>query len=161
MSPSSSFLISRGCLLASALALAVALMPSVAGAANRSYIEHGVPPGGSPLPFSDAVLAGETLYVAGHIGLDAHTGNAPADPAAEAHLVMDAVKHTVESAGLTMDDFVSVTVYCTDLKLYDTFNAIYRSYFHGHYPARAFIGTDKLLRGGHFEVQGVAIKSAP
>jgi 2-iminobutanoate/2-iminopropanoate deaminase len=161
MSPSSSFVISPGCLLASALALAVAVMPSVVGAANRSYIEHSVSPGSSPLPFSDAVLSGETLYVAGHIGIDAHTGNAPADPAAEAHVVMDAVKHTVESAGLTMDDFVSVTVYCTDLKLYDTFNAIYRSYFHGHYPARAFIGTDKLLRNGHFEVQGIAIKSAP
>jgi len=153
--------ISWGGLAAYALALAAALMPPVSGAANRSYVEHSVPPGGSPLPFSDAVLAGETLYVAGHLGVDPHTGNAPADPAAEAHLVMDAVKRTVESAGLTMDDLVSVTVFCTDLKLYDTFNATYRTYFHGHYPARAFIGTDKLLRGGHFEVQGVAIKSTP
>ena len=161
MSPSSSALISRGCLSAAALALAVALMPSVAGAANRSYIDHSVPPGSSPLPFSDAVLSGETLYVAGHIGIDAHTGNAPADPATEAHLVMDAVKHTVESAGLTMDALVSVTIFCTDLQLYDTFNAVYRSYFHGHYPARAFIGSGKLLRGAHFEVQGVAVKGAP
>jgi len=153
--------ISWGGLATYALALAAALMPPVSGAANRSYVEHSVPPGGSPLPFSDAVLAGETLYVAGHLGVDPHTGNAPADPAAEVHLVMDAVKRTVESAGLTMDDLVCVTVFCTDLKLYDTFNAIYRTYFHGRYPARAFIGTDKLLRSGHFEVQGVAIKSAP
>jgi 2-iminobutanoate/2-iminopropanoate deaminase len=107
------------------------------------------------------VLSGDTLYVAGHIGIDTHTGNAPADPAVEAHLVMDAVKRTVESAGLTMDDLVSVTVYCTDLGLYDTFNAVYRTYFHGHYPARAFIGSSKLLRNGHFEVQGVALKSSP
>jgi 2-iminobutanoate/2-iminopropanoate deaminase len=74
---------------------------------------------------------------------------------------MEAVKRTVESAGLTMDDLVSVTIWCTDLQLYDMFNAVYRSYFHGHYPARAFIGTDKLLRGGHFEVQGLAIKNTP
>jgi 2-iminobutanoate/2-iminopropanoate deaminase len=137
------------------------LMPHLAGAANRSYVEHAVAPGSAPLPFSDAVRVGDTLYVAGHLGLDAQTGNAPADPQLEARLVMDAVKHTVESAGLTMDDLVSVTIYCTDLQLYDTFNALYRTYFHGHYPARAFIGSGKLLRGGHFEVQGVAIKGAP
>jgi 2-iminobutanoate/2-iminopropanoate deaminase len=143
------------------LALAVLLTAPSSEAANRSYVEHAVPPGSAPLPFSDAVRAGDTLYVAGHLGLDAQTGNAPADPQLEARLVMDAVKHTVESAGLTMDDLVSVTIYCTDLQLYDTFNAVYRTYFHGHYPARAFIGSGKLLRGGHFEVQGIAVKGAP
>jgi 2-iminobutanoate/2-iminopropanoate deaminase len=141
------------------LVLAAALVPPVAGAGPRSYIDHKVPPGSPQLPFSDAVLAGDTLYVAGHLGIDPHTGSAPTDPAAEAHLVMDAVKRTVESAGLTVDDLVSVTIYCTDLQLYDTFNAVYRTYFHGpHYPARAFIGSDKLLRGAHFEVQGVATR---
>jgi len=152
---------SRACgLVLAAALLAASLLPQVTGAANRRYVERSVPAGSSPLPFSDAVLSGDTLYVAGQIGIDAHTGNAPTDPAAEAHLVMDAVKRTVESAGLTMDDLVSVTVYCTDLELYDTFNAVYRTYFHGHYPARAFIGSGKLLRNGHFEVQGVAIKSS-
>ncbi len=145
----------------SVLAVAAALLPPAAGAAPRRYIGHDVPAASTPLPFSDAVLSGDTLYVAGHLGIDPHTGNAAADPAAEARLVMDALKHTVESAGLTMDDFVSITVYCTDLQLYDTFNGVYRSYFHGHYPARAFIGSGKLLRGAHFEVQGIAIKGAP
>jgi 2-iminobutanoate/2-iminopropanoate deaminase len=51
-----------------------------------------------------------------------------------------------------------VTVYCTDLQLFDSFNAIYRGYFHGHYPARAFIGVAALLRGAHFEVAGIATK---
>jgi 2-iminobutanoate/2-iminopropanoate deaminase len=140
---------------------AVVLLPAAAGAAPRNYLDHKVPPGSPTLPFSDAVFSGDTLYVAGHLGLDPHTDSAPADAAAEARLVMDAVKRTVESAGLTLDDLVSVTVYCTDLQLYDTFNATYRTYFHGHYPARAFIGSDKLLRGAHFEVQGVATRGAP
>ncbi|HEY1874237.1 MAG TPA: RidA family protein [Steroidobacteraceae bacterium] len=143
------------------LVFAAALLPLAASAAPRSYVDHKVPPGSPPLPFSDAVLSGDTLYVAGHLGIDPHTGSTPSDPALEARLVMDAVKHTVESAGLTMGDLVSVTVYCTDLQLYDTFNTVYRTYFHGHYPARAFIGSDKLLRGAHFEVQGVATRSAP
>ncbi len=109
-------------------------------------------------PFSNSVMAGDTLYVAGHIGLDAATGQAAADVDAEARLVMDAVKQTIEKAGLTMDDLTSVTVYCTDLELYDRFNAVYRTYFHGRFPARAFIGINKLVRGARFEVAGIAVK---
>ena len=146
--------------LAAIAALAV-ITPLAAGAAPPTYIPHATAPGGAPLPFSDAVLAGDTLYVAGHIGIDAHSGNVPADPDSEARQVMDAVKHTVEAAGLRMDDLVSVTVFCTDLALYDKFNAVYRGYFHGHYPARAFIGADKLVRGAHFEVLGIALRAAP
>ena len=72
--------------------------------------------------------------------------------------MLDSVKATVERAGLGMDDVVSVTVYCSDLKLYDTFNAVYKGYFHANYPARAFIGVAQLVRGAHFEVQGIAVK---
>ena len=73
---------------------------------------------------------------------------------------MSAVERTVKSAGLTMDDVVSMTVFCTDLGLYETFNTAYKDFFHDHYPARAFIGVARLLRGAHFEVQGIAIKTA-
>ena len=82
---------------------------------GRLYIEHQGPPGGPALPFSDAVMTGDTLHVAGHLGIDAVTGKTPPDPSAEARVVMDAVKATVERAGLHMDDLASVTVYCTDL----------------------------------------------
>jgi 2-iminobutanoate/2-iminopropanoate deaminase len=118
------------------------------------------------LPFSDAVQAGNTLYVSGVIGLDPatladmKTARVPEDPAAEAKLVMDAIQRTVESAGFKMDELVSVQVFCTDLDLYGAFNDVYRGYFHGHFPARAFIGVDKLLRAAHFEVMATAVKGA-
>jgi 2-iminobutanoate/2-iminopropanoate deaminase len=128
-------------------------------APERSYLEHPPAPNGPALPFSDAVRLGDTLYVAGHIGIDPSTGNAAASPEAEARLLMDAVKHTLERAGFTMDEFVSVTVYCTDLSLYDAFNGVYRGYFHGPHPARAFIGVSKLVRGARFEVQGIAVRA--
>lgn len=147
---------SSGRLLVAAICLGAAL-PLAAGAPPRSYIEHAGPPGAAALPFSDAVLVGDTLYVAGHLGIDPQTGNVAAAPAAEARLLMEALQHTVQAAGLQMDDLVSVTVFCTDLGLYDMFNAVYRGYFHGHHPARAFIGADKLVRGAHFEVLGVAV----
>jgi len=129
-----------------------------ASAQDRKYISDPRPGDAKALPFSDGVLVGNTLYVAGHIGLDPKTGQAPADAEQEAHLVMDGIKTTVEGAGMTMDDVVSVQIFCTDLKLYDTFNAVYKGYFHGNFPARAFVGTDKLLRNGHYEVTAIAIK---
>jgi 2-iminobutanoate/2-iminopropanoate deaminase len=142
-----------------ALALSVVLGVAAAHAAPQ-YFAHAVPPNAKPLPFSDAVLAGDALYVAGHLGLDPKTGQAPPDTGAEAVLVMDAVQSTLKAAGLTMDDLVSVTVYCTDLSLYDSFNRTYVGYFHGQLPARAMIGVASLLRGGHFEVQGIALRPA-
>ena len=146
-----------------ALAISLAgffVVSSHAADTGRSYVE---PPkvGANPaLPFSTGVMVGETFYVAGHIGIDSATGQAAANVDNEARLVMDSVQHTLEQAGLKTDDLVSVTVYCTDLELYDKFNAVYRTYFHGHYPARAFVGINKLVRGAHFEVAGVAVNSA-
>jgi len=130
----------------------------VANAGDRKFIVHPRADDRKGLPFSEGVLVGNTLYIAGHVGLDPKTGLAPADAEAEAHLVMDGIKKTVEEAGLSMDDVVSMQIFCTDLKLYDTFNAVYRTYFHSDFPARAFIGADKLLRNGHFEVMGIAVK---
>jgi 2-iminobutanoate/2-iminopropanoate deaminase len=131
-----------------------------AGAADRKYIVKPRASDMKALPFSDAVLAGNTLYIAGHIGLDPKTGAPPASAEDEARMVMEGIRGTVESAGFTMDDIVSMQIFCTDLKFYDTFNSVYKTYFHGDYPARAFIGTDKLLRGGRYEVMGIAIKRA-
>jgi 2-iminobutanoate/2-iminopropanoate deaminase len=131
-----------------------------AGAADRRYIVKPRPADAKALPFSDGVLVGDTLYIAGNIGLDPKTGQAPADAEEEVHLVMDGVKQTVELAGMKMDDVVSLQIFCTDLKYYETFNAVYKTYFHGDFPARAFIGTDKLLRGGRYEVMGIAIKKS-
>ena len=129
-----------------------------AGAADRKYIVKPKPGDLKGLPFSDAVLVGDTLYIAGHIGLEAKTGAPPSSAEDEARLAMDGIKTTVEAAGMTMDDLVSVQIFCTDLKLYDTFNAVYRTYFHGDFPARAFIGTSTILRNGHYEVLGIAVK---
>ena len=140
------------------LAVMFLTLCAMAIASDRKYIIDPKPADAKNLPFSDGVLVGNTLYIAGHIGLDPKTGQAPADPEEEARLVMDGIKQTVQGAGLSMDDLVSVQIFCTDLKLYETFNKVYRTYFHGDFPARAFIGTDKLLRGGRYEVLGIAVK---
>jgi 2-iminobutanoate/2-iminopropanoate deaminase len=126
---------------------------------DRKYIVmKRATPAASNAPFSEAVLAGDTLYVAGHVGIDPATGKPGATPEEEARLVMEAIKRTVEAAGMSMDDLVSVQVYCSDVSFYDAFNGVYRTYFHGNYPARAFLGSGKLLFNARYEVMGTAVK---
>jgi 2-iminobutanoate/2-iminopropanoate deaminase len=108
------------------------------------------------LPFSDAVWHGDTLYISGHIGLDPKTGKVGATPEEEARLVLDGVKHTLEAAGLTMDDLLSVQIFCSDVTLFEKFNVVYRTYFKGEFPTRAFLGSGRLLFDARFEVQGIA-----
>lgn len=109
-------------------------------------------------PFSTSVLAGDTLYVSGTIDIDPATGKPPPDVRDGARLVLGNVKRAVEQAGLTMDDLVWVQVFATDLANYAAFNEVYRTFFSGPLPARAFIGAGSLLNGGHFEVMGIVRK---
>jgi len=139
------------------LLLSIAANSTLADA-HRKFISGPRSSARAPLPFSDGVLVGDTLYIAGHIGIDSKTDRAATDPRIEAKLVMDGVKATVESAGLSMDDVVTMQVFCTDLGLYDTFNEVYRSYFSRGFPARALLGANTLLRGAHFEVLGIAVR---
>jgi len=111
------------------------------------------------LPFSSAVHVGDTLYVAGTTADPAKVA-AGLSPEQEASEVMEQVKQTVEQAGMTMDDVVSVQVFCTDLANYDAFNGVYRKYFREDFPARTFVGVAKLLFGARFEVNAVAVSHA-
>jgi len=123
--------------------------------AERRYIRYPGRPDTDVRPFSDAVLVGRTLYLAGRTGHDVKTGKLPADVADEVRGILDQMKVVLAEAGMTMDDLVFVQVYCTDVKLYDVFNTTYRGYFK-RFPARAFLGSGPLLGGARFEIQGIA-----
>lgn len=123
---------------------------------ERTYVDARSASDAEALPFSGAVRVGDTLYLSGALGLA--DGKVPDDPAEEARLVMDSIKETVEKAGMTMDDIVSVQVFCSDVSHYQAFNSVYRSYFTKEFPARAFIGSGTLLFNARFEVQGIAVK---
>ena len=109
-------------------------------------------------PFSDAVLIGDTLYLAGRIGLDPATRKPPATAEQEARNVLDQFKTVLAAAGMTMDDLASVQVFCSDVSLFDTWNKIYPTYFTKELPARAFIGSGPLLFGARFEMQAIAVR---
>ena len=117
---------------------------------GRSATDENVP------PFSGSVMTNGTLYVSGQLGLA--DGQVPETAEEEARNVMNAVKAQVESAGMTMNDVVFVQIFCSDVEYYGAFNGVYRTYFTEEYPARAFIGSGKLLFGARFEVLATAVK---
>jgi 2-iminobutanoate/2-iminopropanoate deaminase len=123
---------------------------------SRQYINLPNRPAG--LPFSDAVLVGDTLYISGRIGLDPATGAAPASIDAELDLLFEGFQAVLRQADMTMDNLVWVQVYSPDVSLWQQFNAAYVKLFSREFPARAFLGSGTLLFQGRFEMLGIAVK---
>lgn len=146
----------------SVAAIALCALPGLAIAAPAEHFAAGSnTPGGASPAFSAAVRTGDTLYVSGTTdGTDPDTGKKPVDAAAAAKLVLNNIKRTLEAAGYTMDDLAWVQIFASDLKDYGDFNTVYRTYFKGALPARAFLGAGSLLGGAHFEVMGIAVKQS-
>ena len=139
------------------LAAALALLPLAAQAAdtNQHFPAGATRVGGPNPPFSAGVLAGKTLYVAGTTDRGPVAGDTGA---AAAKRVLENFKREVEAGGATMDDLVWVQIFSSDLADYAAFNEVYRTYFKGPMPARAYLGVDHLLGGAKFEVMGIAVK---
>lgn len=131
------------------------------GAAQGSgeKVRHLDEPGRSgDLPFAHLVVAGDTVYLSGVLGIDPETRKVPEDPAAEVRRIMDTIRKRLALVDLTPDDLVSVQVFCSDVSLYGTFNEVYRTYFRDRFPARAFVGSGPLLFDARFEIQGIAVR---
>jgi 2-iminobutanoate/2-iminopropanoate deaminase len=134
---------------------------ALSGCASRPALEPkyiNLPGRSLQAPFSDGVLVGNTLYLSGRLGLDPATGRPPADPAAEARLLLEGFRAVLAEAEMTLGDLVSVQVFCSDVALYETWNQVYRSFLSEPYPARAFIGSGPLLLGARFEMQATAVR---
>lgn len=124
---------------------------------DRQYIN--LPSRKSSLPFSDAVRVGDTLYLAGRIGIDPATGRVPASVDDELKLLFAEFGSVLAQAGMTFDDLVWVQVFSPDLSFWERFNQEYVKYFSkDRLPARAFLGSAPLLLGGRFEMMGIAVK---
>ncbi|MFZ9966531.1 MAG: RidA family protein [Steroidobacteraceae bacterium] len=110
-------------------------------------------------PYSQAVRAGDTVYLSGQIPLDPATGElVTGDFAAQATRVFDNLRAVAGAAGCTLDDAVRVTIYLTDLGRFPEVNAIMARYFREPYPARVTIGVASLPKGAAVEVDAILVR---
>ena len=106
--------------------------------------------------YSQAVRAGNTIWVSGQIPLDPATKElVTGDIEAQIRRVFDNVKAIVTAAGATLDDVVKVTIFLVDLKHFGLVNTIMAEYFREPYPARAAVGAAALPRGAQVEMECV------
>ena len=108
-------------------------------------------------PYSQGIVAGNTIYVAGQGPFDPQTGKMAASFEEQAVQVFENIKAIVEAGGAKLADVVKVNVYLADLTNFTKMNEIYRRYFSGDFPARATVGT-QLLGGMGIEVECIAVK---
>ena len=113
--------------------------------------------GGAPLPFSEAVRVGDTLYVSGQIGILPGTMTlAPGGLEPEARRALDNLKAILERHGSSPEQVVKCTVFLADIKEWPAFNAIYRQYFKTNLPARSALAASGLALGARVEVECIA-----
>jgi reactive intermediate/imine deaminase len=111
--------------------------------------------------YSQAVRAGNLVFLSGQIPLDPATGElVRGDFEARARRVFENLKAVAEAAGGTLDDVVKVTVYLTDLANFAKVNAVMAGYFSEPYPARAAVGVASLPKGADVEAEAVLALSA-
>lgn len=109
-------------------------------------------------PYSQAVKAGNTVYISGQLGLVPQTGQfAGPDFDAQARQALVNMGAILESAGCRIADIASVDVYVVDLANFKAFNAIYAEFMGEHRPARAAVQVAALPLGGLVEVKCVAV----
>ena len=108
-------------------------------------------------PYSQAIRAGNTVYLSGQIGLDPATGNMREGVEAQARQVIANLKAVAEAAGGTLDDIVKVTLLLADMADFAVVNDILAKSFTPPYPARATYQVAALPKGGRVEIEGVLI----
>jgi len=107
--------------------------------------------------YSQAVRAGDTLYLSGQIGLDPKTGQLVEGIENQIHRVFTNLRAVAQEAGGSLADSVKLTVYLTDLAHFARINEIMSGYFDKPYPARAAVGVAALPRGALVEADAILV----
>jgi reactive intermediate/imine deaminase len=107
--------------------------------------------------YSQAVRAGNTLYLSGQIGLDPKTGLLVEGIDKQIDRVFVNLKAVVEAAGASLADVVKLSVYLTDLTNFARVNEVMARYFSQPYPARAVVGVVSLPRGALIEADAIVV----
>jgi 2-iminobutanoate/2-iminopropanoate deaminase len=110
------------------------------------------------LPFSDGIVAGNTLYVAGQEGTDDQGKLVSGGISSETKTALDNIQKVIKAAGFELQDIVSVTVYLADIKEFGEMNKVYRDFMPDPKPVRATIQAVALVNNARIEVSAIAVK---
>jgi 2-iminobutanoate/2-iminopropanoate deaminase len=138
---------------------AIALATGVS--AQRSYSQENKAVNLSPargLPFSDGIVAGNTLYIAGQEGTDASEKLVAGGIGPETSAAIDNIQRVLKAAGFDLKDVVSVTVYLADIHEFPDMNKIYKGLMPDPKPARATIQAAALVNNARIEISAIAVK---
>src|SRR5690349_13502728 len=112
-------------------------------------------PGG---PYSQAVVVGDLVFVAGQVPRDPQTGKTPESIEDQTRLVLNNMKAILEAAGCTMQQVVRTDVYLSTMNNFSRMNEVYKTFFNKDYPVRTTVGVQ--LVGFDVEISCIAHKQA-
>jgi len=142
-----------------AVGLSACLLAAPAMAADAAYYRDPTLPKG--MPFSSAVVAGDLIFLSGHLGRIPETGaliEGGAGP--ETTQTLTNMAGSLAAVGAKLSDIVSCTVFLDDLNDFGEMNKAYAAQYPGDKPARATVGADGLALGAAVEIQCIAAKAA-
>ena len=112
-------------------------------------------------PYSQAIQAGDLIFVSGQIPIDPATGECvKADIRQQAKRVLENIKGVLESEGRGMGDVVKTTIFLKDMGKFNDVNEIYETYFPAPPPARSTVEVSNLPRGVDIEIEAIALAGA-
>ncbi|MGL5916408.1 MAG: RidA family protein [Culicoidibacterales bacterium] len=109
-------------------------------------------------PYSQAILAGDTLYISGQIPFDPQAMTLVSDDIqAQTHQCLKNLQAIVEAAGLTMKQVVKVGIFIINMDEFTLINEVYAEYFSEHQPARSTVEVSRLPRDVKIEIEAIAV----
>lgn len=123
----------------------------------KSQIETNKAPGAIG-PYSQAILAGDYVFVSGQLPMDMATGEMQVDPAKAAKASLDNINAILNTVDLDMSNIVKTLIFLTDMNDFAAVNEVYATYFKEMPPARSCIAVTALPKGAVLEIEAIASK---
>ncbi|MDK2785448.1 MAG: 2-iminobutanoate/2-iminopropanoate deaminase [Thermotoga sp.] len=110
-------------------------------------------------PYSQAIVAGNMMFVSGQIPVDPETGEiVEGTIEKKTERVLENLKAILEAGGFSLEDVVKVTIFTTSIEFFSKVNEVYSRYFSSHKPARSFVAVAQLPKNVEIEIEAIAVK---
>lgn len=120
--------------------------------------QRRVVPGPKEFPYSEGIVVGKTLYIAGQQGIDESEKLKPGGIGPETRAALENLAKVVKAAGFELKDVVAVTVYLADMKEFSEMNKVYRSFMTDPKPTRTTVQVAALYDSARIEISAIAVK---